>query len=294
MMPSTRQRIIVGLLMMGLIVLPTAFVHGQSGSKASLGIFEPFQMAPDQQIEVPVTVSNVQDLYALDITLEFDPALVQVEDSDPSTPGIQAALGNFLDPGLLLFNTADNEKGTVHLAMSQYNPSEAKSGEGIVLVIHFKAVKEGISPLTLSNVQLATREGTEIPSEGVNSTLTILSDAPTQAATYPVADTQGMIVVATLTPVLSNTPTPSPTALTLSTATPTAITPKVAAAKITPTEIKTTEQESTAETAAKREKSSQPQSYFLVDHWWIVLIILILVAVVAYSLYRSSNNSSKK
>lgn len=263
-----------GCLLFSLVTI----VHAQEGT-AELGVFETVQVAPGSVVQLPVSVRNVQDLYGVDFTLDFDPTKVQVEDADPLTPGIQAALGEFLDPGLLLFNIADNEKGTLRFTMSQYNPSEPKSGSGILLVISFVGKAEGESVLNITNITLSTRDGVEIPSQGVNSTLLVSPGASTQVATYPVAEVTGMIIINTYTP--TPLPTKGPTA-----------TP-------TPTVIKAIAQESPTDTIvpesnAKTMENSSGTGYFLVNNWWIVLILLVVVIGAGFYMFKNRNSRKKE
>ncbi len=241
-------------------------VYAQDGT-AQVGIYEQFEVAPNELVQVPISVRDVQDLYGVDLLLSFDPELVQVEDADPSSSGIQARLGDFLDPGLLLFNKADNTAGTYHFVMSQYNPSEPKTGEGVILVITFRGVGEGVSPLTVTGLKLASREGTEISSSPVDSTLTVRAGAPTQAATIPVADTTGMIVLDTATPM--PTPTPAPTATLAPVIQPT-LQPTEAMSKADNLPVVKTEGSNT----------SDLRQY---NNLWIILILL--AAVISTSIY---------
>ena len=261
MLQLLKHRLIVGIVVILFIISAPSLAQAQGG-KAALGVFENFQVAPGSVVEVPVSIRNVQDLYGLDLTMKFNPELLQVVDVDNSTLGIQASIGQFLDPGLLLFNIADNKEGTIHFAMSQFNPSEPKSGEGIVLVIQFRGVAAGESPLTLTNLQLASREGIEIPSEGVNSILTIHATAPTQAATYPVAKSTSLIKVD------PSTATPSPTV-------PVATATLIVAQK--------GQEGSPAVAATGVTAGTNGSGYFLVDNWWIVIILL--AAVLGAGLY---------
>lgn len=245
-----------------LISFPT-FAAAQGGT-AQVGVIDPAQVPLGASIQVPVSVDNVKDLYALDITMKFDPTIVQVEDADPGNPGTQIALGEFLDPGLLLFNVADNEAGTIRFAMSQYNPSEGKSGKGVVLVITFTGKAEGETELSVTEIVLSDKNGVEIPAEGVDATLVISAGAATQAATYPVVEATGMIVLST------HTPTPVPTETPIPTVAPTK------SAEIVPTTAPVVVEDGTV--------SSERSGTFLANNWWIVLILLVVViAVGVYS-----------
>jgi len=267
------------------MVLPFSTASAQGS--AELGFFEPYQAAPGSSLQVPVSVRNVQELYGVDFTVTFDPELVQVQDEDPALPGIQASLGEFLDPGLLLFNNADNEAGTLHFAMSQYNPSEPKSGEGVILVITFLGITQGEMQLEVEEVQLANRLGEEIPSTGINGTISISSGAPTQAVSYPTVQPTGLVLLGEFAPTPTPTEMPTSTPQPETTAAPTRA---AGAGTVVPP----------AATPATAEESNSQGEFFLVNNWWILLVLLAgLGAAGAYLLSsqkkekRSSSNEEK-
>lgn len=269
--PITLKNLFVMLTL--ILALSVPFGVSAQGELALVGVLESFQVSPGESIQVPVSVRNVKDLYALDFTLQFDPALVQVEDSDPLTPGIQSSLGDFLDPGLLLFNTADNTAGTIRFVMTQYNPSEAKSGEGIILVVNFSGVAQGESPLKITDVLLSTREGVAIPSQGVEAALTVIAGAPQQQVTYPVVQATGLIIINTLTPTPAVTATPLP--------------------KVVYTVQPTAEKVEATANLEKSDNKEPQKEFFLVENWWIVALLLV-VAVSLGGIYLMKRNKKEE
>ena len=260
-----------------LILLVPSSVLAQSGT-AEVGVFEPQQLTPGSTIQVPVSIRNVENLYGFDITIRFDPSIVQVMDADPAKEGVQVSLGNFLDPGLLLFNIVDNEAGTIRFTMSQYNPSEPKNGNGILLVIKLTGVKEGESNVEITDLSLSTRDGVEIVAAGVNSTITVNSSAPTQEITYPVAQVTGMIVI--------NTFTPTPLVTKTATPTPTANNTGVPILPATGQPVYTNTGEETASSIEPEE-----DGFFLVRNWWIIAVLLVVVLGMGFYLFRKRKMS---
>lgn len=252
--------VIVLVLAVCLVFSIIAPVNAQD-APAEAGVFDPLEVAPGEVVQVPISIRAVKDLYGIDIALKFDPALVQVEDMDSSMSGIQAALGEFLDPGLLLFNTADNDAGTYHFVMAQYNPSEPKSGEGVVLVITFRGIAEGVSDIKVTALTLASREGNEIPSSKVDSILTVRSGAPAQVATFPVVQSTALVIINTFTPTPTETPIPT------ATATPVVEPTQVTSGGDNPAEIPP---------AGSVKESAEP-GFWLVENWWLVLVLLVIV-----------------
>lgn len=132
----------------------TAAVAAVTPADSSVGV--------GQTIDLAVEVRDVQALYGMDITVTYDPALVDVVDADPALPGEQVAMGLFLEAGMAVINQADNAAGRIHFVMTQLNPAEPKSGSGNLLVIRFRGKQEGETQVKLADVQLATRDGEAI------------------------------------------------------------------------------------------------------------------------------------
>ncbi len=179
-------------------------------------------VAVGETIDVAVAVENVTDLYGFDIAVGFDPALVEVVDLDPDLDGIQVALGLFLDPGFVIFNQANNELGQLRLVMTQLNPSTPKSGGGNLLVVRFRALQTGVSPLVVVNGHLAQPDGTTFFPETVAGELSVTAadPDPVQPTPSPIPSQLAGTPLPTMTPTATATPRPQVT----TTATPPAAT----------------------------------------------------------------------
>jgi len=250
---------IVGCLFLGIVGAASA----QAGAEA--GFFEDYEVPPGQRFEVPFEVRAVEDLYAIDIEIRFDPAILQVEDANPDADGIQPALGTFLEAGLTLFNMVDNEAGLVRFAMSQVNPAEPKSGDGIVLVLTFIAGAEGESDLEIGLLEASDRFGNAVVLEPVEAQVRVLAGAPEVVATaIPVQDQGGLILVPTLAP------TPVPTQETLIMAEPTpGIETDSAEAEAYPATVG-------VEPEVEAEPVEAARAATILDYWWAVLIVVVL------------------
>jgi hypothetical protein len=259
--------IALGLLLLFTLALPMQTAFAQTGSAAQGGIFDDYQVQPEGRVEVPIEIRDVEGLYAIDIQIAFDPAVVQVEDANPSQSGVQPALGTFLDAGLTLFNEVDNETGLIRFVMTQANPSEAKSGDGVVLVLYLTGVRAGESDLEVTFLELSTRAGEAIEVEPVSGIVTVSADAVAgDAASIPVQDSAGLVPIPTVIP--TEIPTPAPT-----TASDAPEAGNADAAGDGVTEQQGEAAEAQAEAPARRSGSS----FSLVEHWWIVLIVVGLV-----------------
>jgi hypothetical protein len=256
----------VGLLMAVLVAVPLQAVFGQAGADTQGGIFGEYEVQPAGRVEVPVEIRNVEGLYAIDIQIAFDPEIVQVEDADSNQAGVQPALGTFLDAGLTLFDEVDNETGLIRFVMTQANPSEAKSGSGVVLVLYLTGVREGESDLAVTILELSTRAGDAIAVAPVDGRIVVSADAvESEAASIPVQDSDLLVPIPTIIPTVAPTPSAD----------------ESRQAEGDPAENAAGDQsgaEADAQSAEASDRSGASGGGFsLVEHWWIVLIVVVLV-----------------
>ena len=84
---------------------------------------------PGQAFTVDVRVENVQNLAAFDVTLNFNPRLLKVND---------LTMGDFLDLGFW-GSDVDNENGLIHFYNAILSHSDPGSGSGVLFTVHFTA-----------------------------------------------------------------------------------------------------------------------------------------------------------
>ena len=275
------------------LAFPSAAL-GQNGS--TIVTFNPQNpvISMDAASDVGVEIQNVSDLYAFDIHLTFDPASVVIVDADPSVPGIQVAQGTFLDSGMVVKNEVDLEKGTIRYAMTQLNPSPARSGNGLLLVLRLQGKQVKQSALTIDNVQLATRAGTEIKAQTIPGSITVTqATLPGSTATsLPTTGPQVQFTQSPGGPQVTETPAQSDTAP-ASTPIPTLVAPVVtqpaiqntASAEITaiPTatsssaalqEATPTQPEAQVDSSPAPDAATIPQSG---DNWVIIIVAALIV-----------------
>ncbi|MCB2213856.1 cohesin domain-containing protein [bacterium] len=263
----------LGAILIGLIATPLGAVAAQAESIVQGGFFETIAVQPGGQVEAPVEIRDVADLYAVDLEIQFDPEVVQIEDANPDMEGVQPALGTFLEAGLALYSSVDNDAGVVRFAMTQVNPAEAKSGSGVVLVLYLVGQSEGESPLTVTKLELATREGEGIPVEAVDGRVSVSADAPESAAmTIPVQEQDALVEIPTVIPSI----TPTPTATMASQ--PTQM-PEDSVLSDDPDASRDQEEVDVASTQAE----TSVEGFSILDNWWVVLIVV--VAAVVFGVY---------
>ncbi len=304
MSSSTIKRLLTLILVSGLLWASAGSVHAQAVAEA--GVFEDFEVRPGERFEVPVEVRAVENLYAIDIEIRFDPAILQAEDANPDKEGTQPALGTFLEAGLTLFNTIDNEEGLVRFTMTQVNPAEPKSGDGEIIVLYLVAQTEGSTDLEVSFLEASDRFGEAIILEPVDAEVRVEADAPEVTRTpVPVQDQDRLTPV----PTLAATPTPTEAPPTPTATAELATEPSPQDAYPVETEVVTatpdlpdeeeteaaypaetvtepepepeTETETETETAYPAEEEAEitaEQRGTILDYWWAVLIVVVLAA----------------
>lgn len=266
------------LLVLSIVTALSGFLvttaGAQSTDSAKAGVFYSNAVAPGQIIEMPVEVRNVTDLYAIDIELHFDPALLQVEDADPDTAGVQVALGTFLDAGLILYNTVDNAAGKIHVVMTQANPSEGKTGDGVVLVLYLRGVGVGTSDLTVTFLECASRSGEAIAIGPQNASVQVIEGAaPQESTAIPVQDPGDAVLIPT------QQPAPTPTGTLTSEAKAETASNESASQDAGATATATTADQVTSEAENAQEKVGLN----LLNYWWALLLVIAgAVVLVVY------------
>lgn len=162
-------------------------------SSASVGVGGPFELF--------LEVQNVQNFYGYELSLLYDPSLVELVDADPDREGVNAQLGDFLQPDFLVLNEI-YEPGEFLLNLTQVDPTLARSGNGLLAQILVAGRSEDMATFTLADVALYSASGDEIPHQLQNCALQVGNVAPptvtpTEATATPVPATA---VVATATP----------------------------------------------------------------------------------------------
>jgi hypothetical protein len=123
----------------------------------------PFVIDGCGYLDLYIYLEDVTNLYALDVSLEFDPEFVEVVDLDSVASGInlEAVIDEELgfDASYFAFNEADNTTGTIRFTATQLNPAEPATGSGNVAKIRLRAKSLGESYITMTEATLSDRDG---------------------------------------------------------------------------------------------------------------------------------------
>lgn len=191
---------------------------------------------------VNVNIENPVNLVAFEIQLDFEPAVIQIDDSDPEQPGAQVGLGSLVDGReyFAVTNQVDNGAGVIHVAVTLLGAGSAINEDGTLLTMTVRGAADGASPLALTSVALADTQANMLAANLVDGVVVVGADI-------------------TITP----EPTPTPTATSSPTATATARPTDVPASATasptaTPTEVAPSATPSATATASSTPTQSQP------------------------------------
>jgi hypothetical protein len=135
-------------------------------------------LAPGDVGTLAIRVENVTDLAGAEVSLTFDPTLLEVADADPSAEGAQIAHGDFLSPDFVVQNTADPTIGTVDYAIACMPLDKAVSGSGVLAHITFRALAEGETSVTIRSALLADVQRQPIAVETGSSVVVVARSGP--------------------------------------------------------------------------------------------------------------------
>jgi LysM repeat protein len=203
------------------------------------------QLNVNDVTNLEIRIDNVTDLVAADVAVQFDPAILQVQDVNSSQDGVQIQPGDFPAPEFLVRNVVSNTVGLINYTVSDLAPFQPVGGSGLLATIRFQAVAQGSSAVSLSEAILVNSQTQSIPVERQAGQITVGQGGPTSTPTntplpgeatatftpMPIPGTETPILVtatpipptATNTPAPTNTSTPLPTP----TATNTPVAPQV-------------------------------------------------------------------
>jgi hypothetical protein len=143
--------LITALLAVSLI--PTAIPQGSSGTKVEV---KPASTNPllGNTITINITLSNVQNLYGVDVTLLWNPTVLKIQNVNLRL-GVESYADGVLhkaagDDIFVATETADQANGEYHLVATSVAPAPSFSGSGNIAILTFNVTEVGHSELTLT------------------------------------------------------------------------------------------------------------------------------------------------
>ena len=176
-MKRTALRHLWPLLALALLVwgAPAA---AQTGA-AELRVDPPaLNLTAGQTQTVTIVLQDAAEVYGIDVRASFDPALVEIVDSDPARDGVQMAPGLFPQPDFVALNAADNSAGALRYVVTQVNPTSPATGGGAVFTFQVRGRANGVSPLRIDLVEMANRSGELLPVTTTGGAITVTGGQP--------------------------------------------------------------------------------------------------------------------
>jgi general secretion pathway protein D len=152
---------------------PAAAATDQTGQPAKLR-FEPASVVlkAGQTATVAVAVDNVTDLYSIPLLLQYNPAVISIEEVQHAAG--QGGKGGFLSGGtqeIAIVQQINTEHGQAIISATRQPNTPGVSGSGTLLGIKIKAIAAGSSNLTI--VQVNAKDSQQRPIPLVTSEATV-------------------------------------------------------------------------------------------------------------------------
>ena len=171
-------------------------------------------IAAGAQADFYLEIRNVQNLYGVELTLGYDPNLIEFLDADLDRELINMTLGDFLSPDVLMLDDI-SEPGTFLFNLTQIDPTPARSGDGILAHGVLVGREIGTVDFTLADVTLYNVNFDKIEHQIQNCSVEVTQGAPPGAVEAQPSTTP------TLTPMVEASISPTPTTTATATTSPT-------------------------------------------------------------------------
>jgi hypothetical protein len=110
-----------------------------------------------------IHILNVEDLYGLDIRLQWNASLLNYVNHTVTIPVESYPDGILHEPVAIFKNEVNHTLGSCWIAYTSLTPASAFDGSGVVVEIAFQTITYGSGELTISASELADYDGNPIP-----------------------------------------------------------------------------------------------------------------------------------
>ena len=150
------------LLAIMLLAFPV-IVQAAGNSRLELSV-HPAKVQVGETFTMEVRVKNAPSIYGADVSLSFDPQVLEVVDADSNQAGIKITPGAFIDPArsFILRHVVDGQQGKIHYALALLNPAPEAKGNGTLLTITFRAKASGVTTIAIVSGMFGTKAGETI------------------------------------------------------------------------------------------------------------------------------------
>ncbi len=130
-----------------IVVFPIQAVKSQSSTVAIMSVVPQASTArADDTLVINITISNVQNLYGVDVSLSWNPAVLQIKNAE-SRLGISV----LYNPVNTVEQAVSQETGEYHLVAHSQSPADSFNGSGTIATLTFNVTRSGHSDLTLQS-----------------------------------------------------------------------------------------------------------------------------------------------
>ncbi|MBN1640434.1 MAG: hypothetical protein JXA09_04290 [Anaerolineae bacterium] len=138
------------------------------------------QVGVGATFHMDVRVENIANLYGVETTVRFNPAILEVVDADAGTAGVQVNAGDWWPTGThIVVNSADNATGLIRFAASLLAPMSPLNGSGDVVSIPFKAKAAGTTPVAFDTAKLVDATATPLSVNMADGQVTVTTSQAT-------------------------------------------------------------------------------------------------------------------
>lgn len=204
------------------MLAPIYFASSQAPSDTVVGVV-PAQTSVQvgKTFVVNITVSNVENLYGLDVTLDYNNSVLRLVSAKPDSSNLASAAGflgtssipdgvlygaplvndaNAIDSGCLYYNTSLSTANEYYLFATSVNPASSFNGSGTIASLTFSVLASGHSDLRLSSMLADHPDPGETTSEAIPHSNVSGSVDVAQVPEFPIiAALTVLAVVVTLT-----------------------------------------------------------------------------------------------
>jgi hypothetical protein len=145
--------IIVLLAISVFIVLPNQMVKAQTATISVVPQNNPVTVG--QTLTINIKISNVQNLYGVDIALTWDTSMLKLVSNQTFVP-VSNGVGILNPQVLFVQESADQSTGEYNLVATSENPAGPFSGSATVATLTFTVTSTGSSTLTLKSSTSST------------------------------------------------------------------------------------------------------------------------------------------
>jgi len=149
----SRSRVALAALIIATLALTgSAFAMAEGPARLSLSPSSA-TVREGQTVDIAIRLDNAFNVAGAEMAIRFNPAVLEVEDADPSLDGIQIAAPGPFWGGRQTFqaqNSVDNAAGLIHYSVTIVKSSSEPGvdGPGTLATIRFHAKGNGLSALT--------------------------------------------------------------------------------------------------------------------------------------------------